>query len=85
MIRTDDEGRYIVLEAEVQGVNFLLVNVYVPSKVQEQCRFIENLNSTRQSMMLLKIINLSLLWVGTLMLRLGQLLIARVEIQLKRL
>ena len=45
-IRTDDEGRYIVLEAEVQGANFLLVNVYVPNKVQEQCRFIENLNST---------------------------------------
>ena len=37
-IRTDDEGRYIVLEAEVQGANFLLVNVYVPNKVQEQCR-----------------------------------------------
>ena len=45
-IRTDDEGRYIVLEAEVQGANFLLVNVHVPNKVQEQCRFIENLNST---------------------------------------
>ena len=45
-IRTDDEGRYIVLGAEVQGANFLLVNVYVPNKVQEQCRFIENLNST---------------------------------------
>ena len=34
-IRTDDEGRYIVLEAEVQGANFLLVNFYVPNKVQE--------------------------------------------------
>ena len=33
-IRTDDEGRYIVLEAEVQGANFLLVNVYVPNKVR---------------------------------------------------
>ena len=45
-IRTDDEGRYIVLEAEVQRANFLLVKVYVANKVQEQCRFIENLNST---------------------------------------
>ena len=35
--------------------------------------------------MLLKIMNLSLLWVGTLMLRLSQILTARVEIQLKRL
>ena len=32
-IRTD-EGRYIVLEAEGQGANSLLVNVYVPNKVQ---------------------------------------------------
>ena len=45
-IRTDDKGRYIVLEAEVQEANFLLVKVYVPNKVQEQCRFLENLNST---------------------------------------
>ena len=45
-IRRDDEGRYFVLEAEVQGTNFLLVNVYNPNKAQEQCRFIENLNST---------------------------------------
>ena len=37
-IRTDDEGRYIVLEAEVQEANFLSVNVYVPNKVQEQYR-----------------------------------------------
>ena len=82
-IRTDDEGRYIVLEAEVQEANFLLVNVYVPNKVQEQCRFIENLNSTIDDV--LKIMNLSLLWVGTLMLRLSQIVTARVEIQLKGL
>ena len=40
------EGLYIVLEAEVQGANFLLVKLYVPNKVQEWCHFIENLNST---------------------------------------
>ena len=40
------EGLYIVLEAEVQGANFLLVKLYVPNKVQEWRRFIENLNST---------------------------------------
>ena len=45
-IRTDDEGRYIVLEAEVQGANFLLVTLYVPDKVQGQRRFIEKLTST---------------------------------------
>ena len=43
-MKTDNEGRYISLEAEVQGLNFLFLNVYVPNKVQEQCRFIENLN-----------------------------------------
>ena len=71
-IRTDDEGRYIVLEAEVQRADSLLVNVYVPNKVEGE-------NSAgllkiwiRQSMMLLKIMNLSLWWVGTLMLRLRE-------------
>ena len=33
-IRTDDEGRYIVLEAEVQRADSLLANVYVRNKVQ---------------------------------------------------
>ena len=46
LIRTDDEGRYIVLEAEVQGANFLLVTLYVPDKVQGRRRFIEKLTST---------------------------------------
>ena len=45
-IKMDNEGRYILLEAEVQGSNFLFLNVYLPNKVQEQCRFIENLNCT---------------------------------------
>ena len=30
----------------MQGANFLLVRLYVPNKVQEWRRFIENLNST---------------------------------------
>ena len=46
LIRTDDEGRYIVLEAEVQGAHFLLVTLYVPDKVQGRRRFIEKLTST---------------------------------------
>ena len=45
-IRTDDEGRYIVLEAEVQGANFLLVTLYVPDKVQGRRHFIEKLTLT---------------------------------------
>ena len=45
-IRTDDEGRYIALEAEVQGANFLFVNVMVLKTFRNSARFIENLNST---------------------------------------
>ena len=34
----------VVMEAVVQGSNFLLVNIYAPNKVQEQCLFFNNLN-----------------------------------------
>ncbi|CAH3040123.1 unnamed protein product, partial [Pocillopora meandrina] len=37
-------GRSIIMEAEVQGSLFLFVNIYAPNKVQDQCRFFENLN-----------------------------------------
>ena len=82
-IRTDDEGRYIVLEAEVQRANFLLVNVYVANKVQEQCRFIENLNSTIDDVV--KDNELKLIVGGDLNSYASQILTARVEIHLKRL
>ena len=42
-MKTGNEGHYILLEAEIQGSNFLFVNVHVPNKVHEQCRFIKNL------------------------------------------
>ena len=42
-INLDSEGRSIIMEAEVQG-SFLFANIYAPNKVQEQCRFFENLN-----------------------------------------
>ena len=38
-ISCDDEGRSIIIEAEVQGSPFLFVNIYAPKKVQDQCRF----------------------------------------------
>ena len=38
-ISYDDEGRSIITEAEVQGLLFLIVNIYAPNKVQDQCRF----------------------------------------------
>lgn len=33
------------MEADVQGWNFLLVNISTANKVQEQCHFFDNLNN----------------------------------------
>ena len=44
-VEVDTQGRYVVMEAVVQGSNFLLVNIYAPNKVQEQCLFFNNLNN----------------------------------------
>ena len=43
-LRLWGEGRSIITEAEVQGLLFLIVNIYAPSKVQDQCRFFDKLN-----------------------------------------
>ena len=43
--RTDDKGRFILIDATVQGSEFLFVNVYSPNKVPDQCSFFNNLNS----------------------------------------
>ena len=43
-VEVDVQGRYVVIEADVQGSNFLFVNTYAPNKVQEQCHFFDNLN-----------------------------------------
>ena len=34
-IEVDNEGRYVIIEADVQSLNFLYVNIYAPNKVQE--------------------------------------------------
>ena len=44
-INSDDEGRSIVMEAEVQGSPYLFVNIYAPNKTQDQCRFFDKLNN----------------------------------------
>ena len=44
LARSDDNGRYIIMEAEVQGSSFLFVNIYAPNSVQDQCCFYDNLN-----------------------------------------
>ena len=43
---SDSKGRYILIEATVQGSDFLLVNIYAPNKVQEQCKFCSGLEKT---------------------------------------
>ena len=43
-ISCDDEGRFVIIEAEVQGSPFLFVNIYSPNKVQDQCRFFDKFN-----------------------------------------
>ena len=43
----DGEGRHIHLDATIQGSDFLLVNIYAPKDVTEQCRFVKNLNQLK--------------------------------------
>ena len=38
-IITDDNGRYILLSAKVQGSDYILGNIYAPNKIKEQCIF----------------------------------------------
>ena len=32
LVRSDDNGRYIIMEAEIQGSSFLFVNIYAPNR-----------------------------------------------------
>ena len=38
-IITDDNGRYILMNAKVQGSDYILGNIYAPNKIKEQCNF----------------------------------------------
>ena len=48
-VEVDVQGRYVIMEADVQGSNFLFVNIYAPNKVQEQCYFLDNLNNINEN------------------------------------
>ena len=39
----DPEGRYIILNACIQDKDYVLINVYVPSKDEDQVNFFNNL------------------------------------------
>ena len=40
---TDECGRYILLNATVQGCNYIMGNIYAQNKAREQCSFFEKL------------------------------------------
>ena len=42
-IITDENGRYILLNAIVQGSDYILGNIYAPNKIKEQCNFFDEL------------------------------------------
>lgn len=44
LVRSDDNGRYTIMAAEVQGSSFLFVNNYALYSVQDQCSSYDNLN-----------------------------------------
>ena len=44
-IKSYDDGRFIIMEAEIQDSSFLLVNVYAPNKTPDQCSFFDKLNN----------------------------------------
>ena len=53
---SDDNGRYIIMEAEVQGSSSLFVNIYSPNSVQDQCCFYDNLNKNIEENVIVKAI-----------------------------
>ena len=43
-IRSDKEGRYLILETTIQDVPFLLVNIYAPNITTQQTMFFQTLS-----------------------------------------
>lgn len=50
----DNKDRYLIIEAEVQGPAYLLVIMYAPNKVQEQCRYFQNVNKSIENLVVEK-------------------------------
>ena len=45
LLKVDEQGRSILLEATIQDSPFLLLNVYTPNKSAEQCSFFKDISS----------------------------------------
>ena len=43
-VRSDEEGRYLILETTIQDVPFLLVNIYAPNTTSKQSLFFQTLS-----------------------------------------
>ena len=41
--KCDQNGRFIILNASVQGVKYVFANIYVPNKVRHQCTYFKDL------------------------------------------
>ena len=41
----DNDGRYVLIDALIQGSPFFLLNIYSPNKTSEQCTFFANILS----------------------------------------
>ena len=44
-VSQDSDGRYVLIDALIQGSPFLLLNIYSPNKTSEQCTFFANILS----------------------------------------
>lgn len=44
-MKSDEDDRSIIMEAEIQDSSFLLVNIYAPNKTPDQWSFFDNLNN----------------------------------------
>ena len=48
-VNTDSQGRYIFLDAVVQGAKYLFANVHAPNKDQQQILFFKSLNKNLEN------------------------------------
>ena len=46
-VRIDKNGRYVIMRAEVQGTNFLFVNIYAPNQTKKQNEFFLQIKSLK--------------------------------------
>ena len=42
--KCDQNGRFIILNASVQGVKYVFANIYAPNKVRHQCTYFKDLH-----------------------------------------